>query len=303
MEEIEINLRWILRVVGFIVIIALAAFLFNGSCFIPILGMGVLLLITVDTISRADNISFPSTNPEAQVWFDTDPMEEIRLTQRRVSDLPTDLPPQLIRIRPTPSQPQSDRLSGQKVSSHAVEAQNAAQGRDTFELQLADIGVIAFKADEKPALYRTTDIPDDIDFIQPFVQLRLFSNLLDSATAQIRFEFIDSDEQVLFAMKSKHNLKNGLNLITPPARLPIHDALAMDGAWQLRITVGERLLAVHRFYWGEPIMTETGGTLESDGEISDELRSLLAANQLEPLSLDELLGDSTDDADTQRHKG
>jgi hypothetical protein len=105
----------------------------------------------------------------------------------------------------------------------------------------------------------------------------------------VQFDLIDADSKILFSHDSEHLLKRGLNLITPPARLPIHDALAMDGTWQLRLSIGGRLLAVHPFYWGEPIITETGGTLESDGEISDELRSLLIDNQLEPLSLDELL--------------
>jgi len=148
-----------------------------------------------------------------------------------------------------------------------------------------DVGVMAFSGDGDPVIYRTRPVPDDVDYLQPFVQLRLPTR----AHGRIRFEIIDSDGQTLFVRQEDHEFERGRNLITPAARLPIHDAHAMMGAWQLRISADDVLIADHRFEWQEDARKVIRRHLTEDGELSSEVRAMVAENRLQRMSLDELL--------------
>jgi hypothetical protein len=148
-----------------------------------------------------------------------------------------------------------------------------------------DIGVMAFKSDQDPVVYRTRDVPDDIDYLQPYVQLRLPTK----AVGRIRFEILDAQGDRVFVHEEYHQLERGRNLITPAARMPIHDALSMDGPWELRVSADGTLLAVHEFGWDESATKVVRRHLSEDGEINSELRAALAENRLQDMSLDELL--------------
>ena len=67
------------------------------------------------------------------------------------------------------AQPRADQ-----VYSHALDAVRNAK-LDPTEMQVLpiDIGVMAFTGNEDPVIYRTRDVLDDVDYLQPFVQLRL----------------------------------------------------------------------------------------------------------------------------------
>jgi hypothetical protein len=147
-------------------------------------------------------------------------------------------------------------------------------------------------------IYRTRPVLDDVDYIQPFVQLRLPTR----ARGRIRFELVDSDGQTLFVHEEDHEFQRGRNLVVPAARLPIHDAHAMMGDWQLRITADGVLIADHRFAWQENTSKVIRRNLTADGELSNEVRAMVAENRLPHMSLDELLEPQeepreTDDAD------
>jgi hypothetical protein len=181
-----------------------------------------------------------------------------------------------------------------QVYTHALDAVRKA-GLDASQIQVlpTDIGVMAFRGDQDPIIYRTQPVLDDIDYIQPFVQLRLPTK----AVGRIRFEITDSDGQILFVHEDVHQLQRGRNLITPSARLPIHDAQAMQSSWELRVSADGTPLAVHQFSWQESESKAIRRHLTEDGEISNEMRAMMADNRLQRLSLDDLLGDQDQNQD------
>lgn len=181
-----------------------------------------------------------------------------------------------------------------RIYQHALTAvETAGHDPETVRVLATDIGVMAFKGDQEPVIYRTRDVLDDVDYIQPYVQLRLPTK----AVGRIRFEVVDADGETLFSREEHHQLERGRNLITPAARIPVHDAQALDGDWELRVSADDMLLAVHRFGWEESASRVVRRHLSEDGEISSELRAAMAENRLQELSLDELL-DYADDEDT-----
>jgi hypothetical protein len=213
------------------------------------------------------------------------------------------------RRRPYQSRPAMRAPSGESrqahaepVYKHALEAVSAA-GLDPDVVQVlpVDVGVMAFKGDSDPVVYRTWAVPDDSDYVQPFVQLRLPTK----ASGKVRFEIIDPDGNPLFVHEDIHELKRGRNLVTPSARLPVHDVQSMDERWTLRVSADGVLLAVHSFEW------ETGGSarvrrhMGTDGEISQEMRVVLDENRLGQMSLDDLLSMqdmAAEEAQQQSHR-
>ena len=186
-----------------------------------------------------------------------------------------------------------------QVYTHALDAVQRA-GLDASQIQVlpVDIGVMAFRGDQDPVIYRTQPVLDDVDYIQPFVQLRLPTK----AVGRIRFEITDSDGQVLFIHDDVHQLRRGRNLITPSARLPIHDAQAMFDSWELRISADGVPLAVHNFGWQESASKAIRRHLTEDGELSSEMRAMMAENRLQRLSLDDLLGDQDEGEQRQARR-
>jgi hypothetical protein len=203
------------------------------------------------------------------------------------------------RTRPSPPQPQQVQVNAPQLGEggttayrHALDAARAA-GHNPTQMQVlpVDLGVIVYHGSQQ-SIARTHDVPDNADFIQPYVQLRLPTR----AVGKIRFEMVDSDGQVLFIHEVNQPLEKGNNLITPPARLPVHDALATQSAWELRVLADNTLLASHRFEWEQDSAEVIRQHISDDGEISDEMRQMMAANRLEKMSLDDLLSDQPEEA-------
>jgi hypothetical protein len=187
----------------------------------------------------------------------------------------------------------------EKVYAHALRAvEQAGLDPDTAQVLPVDLGVMVFQGDNDPVVFRSQAIPDDADYIQPFVQLRLPTR----AVGRIKFEIIDSDGQVIFIHEDVTNLERGRNLVTPSARLPIHDAHAMLGSWQVRISADGMPLAVHKFMWQETNTRAIRRHITADGELSNELRASLAENRLGKMSLDELLSFQDGDEEPQRQQ-
>jgi hypothetical protein len=184
----------------------------------------------------------------------------------------------------------------ERIYRHALAAiERAGMDPDEVSVLATDIGVIAFKGGEERTLHRTRPVLDDVDYIQPFVELRLPSK----AEGRIRFEVVDSDGQVLLVAEDRHQLERGRNLVTPTRRLPIHDAQAMYGPWELRVSADGVLLAVHEFNWEESTSKVVRRHLSEDGEINSALRVALDDSRLERLSLDDLLGEQEEADDEQ----
>ena len=195
--------------------------------------------------------------------------------------------------------PARQQTGAEQVYAHAIRAAERA-GHEPGDMQVlpVDIGVMAFRAGRDPVVYREKPVLDDVDYIQPFVQLRLPTR----AEGRIRFEIADSDGQILFIHEDMHRLQRGRNLVTPSARLPIHDAQAMHGAWELRVSADGVPLAAHKFEWHESAEKTVRRHLREDGEMTSELRAAIIDSTPGELSLDELLA-YQEDADKQQQRG
>ncbi len=187
----------------------------------------------------------------------------------------------------------------ERIYRHALEAvKEAGLDPDQVRVLVTDIGFMTFKGEQDPVVHRSRPVPDNVEYIQPFVQLRVPTK----AVGRIRFEIIDSDGQVLFVREENHQLERGRNLISPAARLPIHDTQAMHDSWELRISADGMPLAGHFFEWEETSMRAVRRHLTEDGEITGDLRAALATNRLEKISLDDLLADQEDDSENERQQ-
>lgn len=196
---------------------------------------------------------------------------------------------------------QSDRrpaANAERVYSHALDAvQAAGQDPATMPVLPVDMGVFSYKGDAEPQVHRHSRVPMDVDYLQPFVQLRLPRR----AQGSITLEIVDDQGEALFSRTESHEFNRGRNLIVPTRRLPVHDALDMDeGRWRLRVLADGLLLADHSFGWADNGENFIGEHLQDDGEISNELRAAMAENRLEDMSLDELLSFQEDDEPRQQ---
>ena len=178
------------------------------------------------------------------------------------------------------------QAQSEPVYRHALEAvTRAGLDPDTVQVLAVDIGMMAFRGQEPPTVFRTWSLPDDIDYVQPFVQLRL----PEKAVGRVKFEVMDINGRVLFTKEEAHNLERGRNFITPAARLPVHDETNLDGRWQMRVSADDVVLAVHEFQFSEATSADISRHIGEDGEINTELRAVMAENQLPKMSLDDLL--------------
>ncbi|MCB9450062.1 MAG: hypothetical protein H6672_01415 [Anaerolineaceae bacterium] len=197
-------------------------------------------------------------------------------------------------------QPTLHRQSGaDHVYAHALQAvKRAGLDPDGIQVLPVDVGVMAFKSDQEPVVHRTRPVGNDIDYLQPFVQLRL----PQKAVGRVKFELLDSDGQVLFVHEDNYQLERGRNLVMPAARLPIHDAQAIHMGWRLRVSADGVRLADHSFRWTESESRRLRRHIQEDGEISTELRAALAENRLQNMSLDELLEPQAKEDSPQRRQ-
>ncbi len=192
--------------------------------------------------------------------------------------------------------PSTRQAQADPVYRHALEAvQRAGHNPDDVQVLTVDVGVMAFKGNEEPTVFRTWSLPDDVDYIQPFVQLRLPSK----ATGRIKFEVLDATGNVVFAREDEHNLERGRNFVSPAARLPIHDETLTKGQWGMRISADGVLLAEHLFEFSEAADQAIRRHIGEDGEINTELRAVMAESRLPKMSLDELL-EFSDDEEAQQ---
>lgn len=184
------------------------------------------------------------------------------------------------------------------IHPHAIQAaRNAGNDPDDLPVLPTDIGMIAFVQDKAPTLYRSRDVPDDVDYVQPFVELRVPID----ARGKVRFEIIDPRGRPVFVHEDYHDLRRGRNLISPSARMPVHDELETGDNWGLRILADGVLLAHHRYFW-EPAPEGIRQHIGEDGEISSELRAILAESRLQPMSLDDLLAAQDEEENNQARR-
>lgn len=248
--------------------------------------VGLLLILGMIYFSQnmmnnvRNDVDRRSQNQRQGRYYDYDARE---VPRRQVETQPTMVAPRA---------PQIDHVA-QAIS-------NAGQHPDELAVLPLDIGVLTYKDAEPPQLYRMDEIPDDVDYIQPFVELELPS----AVTGRVRFEIIDGSGQPVFIEENAHRFHAGAQPIVAQTRLPIHDAHDFDEEWHLKVYAENVLLADHHFAWNNAVnVSPILQHIQEDGEISAELREVLAQTRLERMSIDELLDfqdDASSDADDDR---
>lgn len=185
----------------------------------------------------------------------------------------------------------------QRVYRHALESVSRA-GLDPDEVQVlaVDIGVLTTKEAGEPQIYRTWSLPDDIDYIQPFVQLRVPTE----ANGEIRFEIIDAVGDAVYIHEDSFKLTRGRNFLTPNTRMPLHDQMELDGKWSLRVIADGVTIADHRFEYSEATGANIRRHIGEDGEINTEMRAVMAENRVPKMSLDDLLAYQGEEEEEQR---
>jgi len=187
----------------------------------------------------------------------------------------------------------------QRVYRHALESITRA-GLDPDEVQVltVDIGLLTTKDGSEPQIYRTWSLPDDIDYIQPFVQLRVPME----ANGSIRFEIIDAVGDAVYIHEDTFKLTRGRNFLTPNTRMPLHDQMELDGKWGLRIIADGVAIADHRFEYAEAAGASIRRHIGEDGEINTEMRAVMTENRLPKMSLDDLLAYQGDEDEDERRR-
>ncbi len=178
---------------------------------------------------------------------------------------------------------------------HAVKAAHAAGLHpSTSTVYPSDIGVLIYRDGDEPQIVRDWEAPDDIDYLQPYVEL----HVPRAANGMVRFEVYDADGKLVYAREEDRQLKGGRNLILPKTRLPITPKLALYDGWRLRVLADGYAVAEHILNFSDAATIDTAplaAHIGEDGEISAELQDALNTGNVGGISLDDLLSDQEDD--------
>ena len=185
----------------------------------------------------------------------------------------------------------------QRVYRHALDSvMRAGLDPDETDVLAVDIGLLTTRGDSEPQVYRTWSLPDDIDYIQPFVQLRVPVEVMGS----IRFEIVDAGGAPVYIHEDGFQLRRGRNFLTPNTRMPLHDQMELDGKWLLRIVADDVRIAEHYFEYAEATSASIRRHLGEDGEINAEMQAAIGESRPGKMSLDELLAFQEDESESQR---
>ncbi len=185
----------------------------------------------------------------------------------------------------------------QRVYRHALDSvMRAGLNPDETEVLAVDIGLLTMQGDGEPQVFRTWSLPDDIDYIQPFVQLRVPME----AVGNIRFEILDARGAPVYIHEDGFQLRRGRNFLTPNTRMPLHDQMELDGKWTLRIVADGVDIAEHHFEYAEATSASVRRHLGEDGEINAEMKAAMGESRPGKMSLDDLLAFQDDEGESQR---
>lgn len=188
-------------------------------------------------------------------------------------------------------------LQGQHLANEAM--RRAGHGATVNGVRLTDIGMLSYINGAAPQVNRENKISAQATHLQPFIELNIPVSRVTRGL--FRFELLDSTDTLRFSHTHTYPLQQGANFIKTRNWLPL-DAHERGGTWHLRISVGERLLAVHEFaIKGTPISANSPESARqapaifgTDGELDPRVRRRLAKADDERTSLDDLLEDQED---------
>jgi hypothetical protein len=169
----------------------------------------------------------------------------------------------------------------------AIAMQRAGYEGGSAYVQVADIGLLAYRHSNEPKLVRYGDVLLDTRYLRPYVDLALPY----AVNGVVRFELMDDEGRLRYADEARYDLDTGKNTVLPGTWLPLEGKKIRAGRWHLRVLAGGALVAVHDFGW----QTVGGGAIQrysdGDGEIGLELQRALQSRPREAVSLSELLAD------------
>lgn len=269
---------------AFILLMLGGVALLEESALVVMILLGLLFLVRqFDNNALATSSTYANNSDSDYYYDDYDDYDEDEVEEENWAEL----------------NQQTRQAQNEPVYRHALESvERAGLNPDAVQVLVVDVGMIAYKGGEEKQLYRTWSVPDDVDYVQPFVQLRLPSK----AQGSVEFEIVDGAGHTVFKREDTHNLERGRQLIMPKTRLPIHDQREIDGNWQLRVSADGVLLAVHRFEFMESSNSAIRQHIGEDGELNSELRAVMAENRMSKMSLDDLLDYQNEEDETPQER-
>jgi hypothetical protein len=186
-------------------------------------------------------------------------------------------------------------LSPRAVADKAV--RRAGNELDTWLLDLDDIGLLAYNGDKTPDLCRVDAIPSDTTHLRPFIVINL---PYKQGKGALRFELLDETGEKRYDVQKSYQLKGGPNFITTPTWLPL-DENHKGGKWSLRVSIGDKPLAVHEFTMKAAYGGQIRSFLHEDGEIDPWLSKAITEQDKGggDMSLDDLLAAQEDAGDLE----
>lgn len=181
--------------------------------------------------------------------------------------------------------------SPQTVAERAL--RRAGNLPDSWMLHLEDVGLLSYHGDASPDVVRQSSVHEDASHLRPFIVINL---PYKQGRGTIRFELFDETGEKQFESAEIYQLKGGPNFITPRTWLPMEEARSA-GRWSLRVSIGDKPLAVHEFQVREAYSGQMRQFLHEDGEIDPWLSRAIVEqdNAGESMSLDELLASAGPD--------
>jgi hypothetical protein len=166
-------------------------------------------------------------------------------------------------------------------------------------VQLVDIGILAYDGGKRPKVSRSEAIPAYVKQLRPFVIMNFTET--HPAQSNIKFELIDAHGQIRFTDSQPSEFQRGKNFLTPQNWLRMGDG-NFEGKWSLQVSIDDRPLALHEFTIAPREGAKFRPYLQSDGEIDEWLSKATAKASVEPMSLDELIGESPATGPLKEHR-
>lgn len=184
----------------------------------------------------------------------------------------------------------SQSRSPRAVADKAV--LRAGNTLDTWMLDLDDVGVVAYHGDDSPDIARLDPIAPDATHLRPFIVIDL---PYEKGRGTIRFELFDDEGEKRFEASNLYQLTRGRNFITTKTWLPLAENRS-GGRWSLRVSIGDKPLAVHEFEMREGYAGEMRSVIHEDGEIDPWLIDRLSEQEdtRTGMSLEDLLADQAE---------
>lgn len=166
-------------------------------------------------------------------------------------------------------------------------------------LRLLDIGVIGFRTNKRPTIYRGRPLDHDVTAVQPFVRIWVSKPFVNN----LQFLLLDDDDIVLFSNETKQTLDAGTHLLSPAARMPLNADAMFSPRIRLVIKSGATTIAEHHVFLEVDAASLVRTYLSDDGEITGGLTALIQDSLGNKVSLDDLLGsEGDDDTPTRRQR-